>query len=101
MIKRKIHLDKKKIKFVRWQQNSLSKLLKKSFRCNHATAPIARISFGIQRTATTKLCYFYKSQNKLQCFLSYSFRVPYKRLQMSRFYLSRAANKLLMYSYQK
>ena len=101
MLKRKIFLDKKIIRYKIWEKGKLSSIIKKSFLRNYAVDPIRRFSLIIQSNYSNNDFQFYKSQNKLQCYMSYSFKVPTKRLNLSRFYLTRSVNKLYLGGYQK
>lgn len=101
MLKRKIFLDKKIMKYKIWKKMLLEEKIKKSFLRNYMLSPINRLSFIIKNNLNNNDFYFYKSQSKLQCYLSYSFKVPSKRINLSRFYLVRTVNKLLLGGYQK
>lgn len=101
MLKRKMYLDKKIIKYRLWFSGCLQRTLIKSIKTNHHVYPLHRLSFFINKDRQTNHCMFYASQNKLQCFMSYSMRVPSKKLNLSRFYLSRGADRLFLSNYQK
>ena len=101
MLKRKLFLDKKIIKYKIWHNSRINNILQSSFRQNHFLKPSYRISFFINKDRQTQHYMFYKSQSKLQCFISYSVKVPNKKLNLSRFYLGRATDRLLLANYQK
>lgn len=101
MLQRKIFLDKKLIKFNLWKKKCLKNLLIKSFLRNYYLQPLNRLSFTIKNNYLTRNYKFYITQNKLQCPISYSFKVPSRRLNLSRFYLVRTVNRLTISNYQK
>lgn len=63
--------------------------------------PLERLSFNIQKIYLNSQHKFYLSQNKLQCFLSYSFSVPSRKLKFSRFFINKAVERLIFGGYQK
>lgn len=101
MLKRKVFLDKKLILYKTWKKHQVNSLITKSFLKNYMLKPINRVSFIIKKNYSNNDLRYYKAQNKLQCFMSFSFKVPCKRINLSRFYLVRSANKLLLGGYQK
>lgn len=101
MIRRKKHLDFKYIRYYNWSQEILDKKLTKSFGKNYFLKPKQRLSFFVRKNFRNSDQKFYGSQNKLQCFLSYSFSVPLQKTNVSRFYLSKGADRLIMGGYQK
>lgn len=101
MIYRKKWLDKKFINYNNTVSNNLNRKLILSFKKNYYQNYSKRISFFIQDFYTNKNLKFYNSQNKLQCSLTYSTKVPTSRLMVSRFYLIRHSNSLLIGNYQK
>lgn len=101
MLKRKIFLDKKILRYKLWSKTIATNKLYMSILRNYMVKPVDRYSFIIKKNLLNSDFMFYKSQNKLQCYLSYSFKVPSKRINLSRFYLVRTVNKLYMGGYQK
>lgn len=101
MLKRNSLFDKKIIKYKLWKQHQLRGTLIQSFKENQFLKPLNRLSFFIGLDRQSKHYLFYKSQSKLQCYLSYSLRVPSAKMQLSRFYLNRGADQLLLGNYQK
>ncbi len=101
MIRRKKHLYFKVIKYKNISKNPLEVFLKKSFIKNFRVNAVHRISFLLRNNYTNSDLQFYNSQNKLQCNWEYSFSVPSKRLNVSRFILGRYTNKLVFGGYQK
>lgn len=101
MAQRKKFLDSKLIKFRIESKNILEKRLIKSLQRNNSIAGRERIAFFIKNNYFTRHNYFYKSQNKLQCTLTYSFKVPSKKLKLSRFYLVKHVDALLIGGLQK
>ena len=103
MLKRKLELDKKKIQYRLWSLDHLKRKLITSFQKNHYQIPAIRLGFFLYNKTNNKdnKYFFYRSQNKLQCFMSYSHRVPSKHIHMSRFFLSRSLNTLSFYKFQK
>lgn len=89
------------MRFNSWEPFKMQKKLIKSFLKNFDIKPISRLSFIFQKRFTNKNHFFYSSQNKLQCPLSFSFSVPNKRIQHSRFYLNKALDRLMHGGYQK
>ena len=101
LIQRSKHLNKKLIKYLIWAPNKLKTKLKKSFIKNFKIDYKSRISLNVRTFYFTKQKQFYNSQNKLQCFLSYNFSVPNKRVNTSRFYLNKGIERLIFGGYQK
>lgn len=101
MLKRNSLFDKKIIKYKLWKTQYLKNSLIQSFKENHFIKPIERVSFFIGLDRQSKHYLFYKSQNRSQCYLSYSLRVPSAKVQLSRFYLNRGVDKLFLSNYQK
>jgi len=101
MIRRSKHLGFKQMRFNSWEPYKLQRLLTKSFLKNFDILPKFRLSFIFQKRFTNKQHQFYWSQNKLQCPFSFSFSVPNKRIQHSRFYLNKALDRLMHGGYQK
>ena len=101
MIRRKRHLDLKFIRYHNWTKEILEKKLIYSFSKNYFLKPKQRLSFFFRKNNINSQQKFYKSQNKLQCFLSYSFSVPLQKTNVSRFYLVKGADRLIMGGYQK
>lgn len=101
MIRRKKHLDFKYIRYCNWSENILDEKLTKSLSKNYFLKPKQRLSYFVRKNYKNKDQKFYKSQSKLQCFLSYSFSVPLQKTNVSRFYLSKGADRLIMGGYQK
>lgn len=101
MIYRKKWLDKKYISFRNTRCNNLRSKLLLSFKKNYNQIYTKRLSFFIQNFYNNKDLRFYNSQNKLQCSLMYSTKVPNSKLMISRFYLINNSNSLLFGGYQK
>lgn len=101
MLQRSKHLNKKLIRYHFWQQKKNNLKLTKSFVKNFFIHYKIRISFNIRKNYYNKHHKFYLTQNKLQCFLHYSFSVPNKRVNVSRFYLTRGLDRLMFAGYQK
>jgi len=101
MIRRKKHLDFKTMNYTNWKPSIYKNKLINSFSKNYFIQPGIRLSFFVRKNYTNKHKKFYLSQNKLQCFLSYSFSVPLQKTNTSRFYLSKGADRLIMGGYQK
>lgn len=101
MLRRTSLFVKKILKFKIWKKNQLNEIITKSFQQNHFIIPQDRISFFIGKDRQNKHYTFWKSQNRLQCYLSYSLRVPSSKVQLSRFYLNRGTDRLLLSNYQK
>ena len=72
-----------------------------NFKKNYYQCYAKRINFFIQNFYYNKNLRFYNSQNKLQCNMMYSTKVPTSKLMVSRFYLIKNANSLLLGGYQK
>ena len=101
MIYRKKYLDKKLIKYRLENKKNLKKKLISSFRKNYYQCYNKRLSFFIQNFYTNSNLRFYNSQNKLQCNIMYSTRVPNSKILVSRFFLIKNSNSLLLGGYQK
>lgn len=101
MIRRKKHLDYKFIRYINWEKTILSKKLINSLGKNYFLKPKTRLSFFCRKNYVNSEQQFYKSQSKLQCFLGYSFSVPLQKTNVSRFYLNKGADSLIMGGYQK
>lgn len=101
MLKRKKYLDKKLIQYFNWHKNRFNTTLLKSFILNHNIKPIYRLSFIIKKDLYNSSYQYYNSQNKLICPFTFSKKIPYKKINMSRFYLTINTNKLLLGGYQK
>lgn len=101
MLKRKILFTKKILKFKIWRQQISKNLLTKSFQTNHFIKPKERLSFFIKTEKHNFNCTYYKSQNKLHCFMTYSMRVPTSKLNLSRFYINKGFDQLYLTNYQK
>lgn len=101
LVKRSIHLNKKLIKYYYYYNNIDKNLIKKSFSKNFFIKPKLRLSLFIRKNDTTKSLKFYNSQNKLQCFLYSSFSVPSRRVNLSRFVIRRASERLLLGGFSK
>lgn len=101
MIRRKKHLDHKFIKFKNWEKTIFDRKLSASLGKNYFLKPKQRLSYFIRKNFVNSQYQFYKSQNKLQCFLSYNFSVPLQKTNVSRFYLAKGADALIMGGYQK
>lgn len=84
-----------------WTPFIYKSILINSFSKNYFIQPKNRLSFFLRKNYTNKQKKFYASQNKLQCFLSYSFSVPLQKTNVSRFYLNKGADRLIMSGYQK
>lgn len=84
-----------------WKPQVYSNKVKKSFLLNMQVQPLNRMSLNIQAIYKNSDHCFYLSQNKLQCFLSYSFSVPSRKLKFSRFFINKAAEQLTFGGYQK
>lgn len=101
MLKKKRFFVKQLIKYNYWYKDILFKKLLKSFQENHLIQPVDRISFFIRTDYYTRNYRYYGSQNRLACFMTYSLRVPSKRVLLSRFYLNKGAELLYLSNYQK
>ena len=101
MIRRKKHLDFKTMSYNNWIPFIYKNKLINNFRKNYFIQPKFRLSFFVRKNYTNNHRKFYASQNKLQCFLSYSFSVPLQKTNVSRFYLNKGADRLIMGGYQK
>lgn len=105
MIYRKKHLDKKLLNYKLTKANNLNYnlnyKLKLSFKKNYCQNYKKRFSFFLQKFYHNKHLRFYNSQNKLQCFITYSMRVPQSKVLLSRFFLVKNSNSLLLGGYQK
>lgn len=101
MLQRNKHLNKKLIRYFFWNKNKNNLILLKSIKKNFLVNYKTRISLNIQRKNYNCHHRFYLSQNKLQCFLHYSFSVPNKKVNVSRFYLTKGLERLMFSGYQK
>jgi|CXWK01.1.fsa_nt_gi hypothetical protein len=101
MLKRMKYIDHKLMRYKNWHSDRINILIKKSLLRNYQIQPKIRLSFIIQKDYANTAYKFYKSQNKLQCQMSYSFKVPSKKINFSRFYLTRSVDRLLLFKYQK
>lgn len=101
MIYRKKQLDKFNIKFLRQKKNTLKKKIYSCFKKSYYQSFNKRISFYIKNFYKNKDLQFYNSQNKPTCFITYSTRVPSSKLLVSRFFLVKNVNKLLIGGYQR
>lgn len=101
MVRRSKHINRSLIRYRLWVKSIKSARLTKSFSSNFFIKDRFRISFLIKNHHFNSEHKFYKSQNKLQCFLHYSFSVPSQRLRLSRFFLTKSAERLCFGGYQK
>lgn len=101
MLQRNKHLNKKLIRYHYWYKSKNKLVLNKSFKKNFLVNYKSRISLSIQNRYTNSFHRFYFSQNKLQCFLHYSFSVPNKKVNVSRFFLTKGLERLMFSGYQK
>jgi len=101
MVRRSKHINRSLIRYRLWAKSIWSDRLSKSFSRNFYINGDDRISFLIRKRYFNSTHKFYKSQNKLQCFLHYSFSVPNQRLRLSRFFLTKGAESLYFGGYQK
>lgn len=101
MIYRKKWLDKKYLNYKKTKNNNLNQKVILSFRKNYYQNYAKRLSFFIQNYYNNKDFMFYNSQNKLQCNIMYSTKVPHSKLMVSRFFLIKNSNSLLLGGYQK
>lgn len=101
MIYKKKYIDKTNIKYLKHHKFLIYNKLLLSFKKNYTQQYKKRISFFIQKFYTTNDSKFYMSQNKLYCGLTYSGRVPSHKLRLSRFYLVKHSDGLLLGGYQK
>jgi hypothetical protein len=83
------------------RKTNIKKKITKKFLKNYNIQPLNRLSFIIRKNNFNFEKKFYSSQNKLQCSMSYSFSVPNRRLNYSRFFLNTATDKLGFGGYQK
>lgn len=101
MIYRKKYVDIKKIQYFNFKYKNLNKLLISSFKNNFYQNYMKRISFYIQKFNVNSNKQFYQSQNKLYCPITFSKKVPNKKIMYSRFYLIKNLNGLIIPPYQK
>lgn len=101
MLKRNKAIFKKKIQYIRFYQNTLEKKLLNSFQKNYKQNYKKRIAFFIKTYYKNRDKNFYRSQNKLFCNISYSHKVPSKKLNHSRFYLNKVSERLILFNYHK
>ena len=101
MLKRKVLFVKKILKFKIWNKSILDRLLLRSFCENHFLIPKNRISFFIKTEKRNYDHFYYKSQNRLHCYLTYSMRVPNSKVHLSRYYLNKGVDRLWLTHYQK
>ena len=101
VVRRSKHINRGLIRYRLWARSTLSAKLSKSFSRNFFIKSSFRISFLIKSRHFNSEHKFYKSQNKLQCFLHYSFSVPSQRLRLSRFFLTKSVESLCFGGYQK
>lgn len=95
------HLFRKSIRYTLWKPRWYLKRFKKSWGINLKIAPLDRYSILWGWKYYNRHHQFYKSQNKLQCFLHYNFSVPSRRLHLSRFMLTKASDRLILGGFQK
>jgi hypothetical protein len=101
IVKRIKHVNNKLLKYIVWREKIIKCKLLKSFSKNFFLVPRVRLSYIFKDSFSNKNRQFYNSQSKLQCVLSYSFSVPYRKNLTSRFFLSKGLNKLVYCGYQK
>lgn len=101
MIRRSKNLWFRQMRYRLWEPTFQMTFLKKSFLANYNLLPLNRLSFAIQTRYRRTDHRFYLSQSKLQCPLSFSYSVPNKRIQHSRFYLNKGLDRLMHGGYQK
>ena len=101
VVRRSKHINRGLIRYRLWVKSTWSAKLSKSFSRNFSIKDYFRISFLIKSRYFNSQHKFYKSQNKLQCFLHYSFSVPSQRLRLSRFFLTKSVESLCFGGYQK
>lgn len=101
MIYRKKQLDKFILKFLLNNKTTIKNKINKSFKQNYSQRYTKRINFYIQKLYSNKNLCFYNSQNKLNCFITYSSKVPNSKLLLSRFFLVKNVNKLLIGGFKK
>jgi hypothetical protein len=89
------------MRYILWKPSVLSKKLRLSYLTNYQIKPKERFSFILQQFYVNSQHRFYSSQNKLQCFLSYSFSVPSRKVGVSRFYINKGVERLIFGGYQK
>lgn len=101
MIRRSKHLWFRDIRYKLWLPHILDRKLNLSFQKNFFIQPAERFSFIFQKRHLNRDHFFFWSQNKLQCPMSFNFSVPNKRVKHSRFYLNKALDRLVHGGYQK
>ena len=101
MIYRKKNLDFFNIQLNKVINKTLSKKLKQSFKRNYYQAYNKRLAFFLQNFYTNKHKNFYFSQNKIICFITFSSKVSNSKLLLSRFFLTKHVDKLLLGGIQK
>ena len=102
MIYRKKYLDKFNLRFlVNKKQGCMFNKIQSSFKLNYSQTFNKRNSFYIKNFYTNKNLQFYKSQNKPICFITFSPKVPSSKLLLSRFFLVKNTDRLLLGGYQK
>lgn len=101
MIYKKKNLDKIFLNFLNFHKNFHNFILKKSLKKNKTINCNVRLVHFIQKYRVNSDHSFYRSKYKPYCFLSYNSRVPNSGLGVSRFYLTKHANSLLLSNYQK
>lgn len=98
---RQRHLFYKVIKYTNWKKTIIMRTFKKSWIRNYKISPKSRYSTLWLQKYYNKNKQFYLSQNKLQCILHYNFSVPSRNISLSRFILSKAADRLILGGFQK
>jgi len=101
MVYRKKYVDKFILRYKIAEKSKLSNKLILSFKKNYNVCYKKRIGLFINKLYTNKDNRFYNSQNKAVCFMTYSPKVPNANLNLSRFYLVKHSNSLLLSGFQK
>ena len=101
MLKRSKNVYIKKLLYKKNYTNFLHKKLLNSYKQNYNIYYLKRLSFFINKYSVNSEKNFYNSQNKLFCNISYSSKVPSRKVYHSRFYLNKVSNSLILFNYHK
>ncbi len=101
MLKQRKYYNKKKIFLFNFRKLYVHSIVHKSFKENHKQDAFMRLVFFQTNYTAKHKKYFYLTQQKLRCFLTYSKSVPNKNLLLSRFSLTKNTNKLTVGPFSK
>lgn len=92
MLKKRKIFNEQRLWRANYLTTELDVLIHKSLLCNFEIDPTTRYRTLLELNTSSK----YKSKQKLRCFVTLAPRVPNSRLGVSRYYMSKHSDNLLL-----